>query len=197
MTEDQEQTTQVTETGGVRTQGRVKWFNNKAGYGFITSSSGENGGEDVFVHHSALITESEQYKYLVAGEYVEFCRCETDDKDHKWQAGEVKGVRGGKLMCETRNDNRVVRGPGGPGGPSGRSDQRQGREGDVPVRRTRTFRADDSYGGRNETRYRGGGPRGAPRTLLDENGEVWELVRSRRPQTSRARKTNNTTDENA
>ena len=34
--------------------GRVKWFNNKAGYGFITISSDEQSGEDVFVHHSAI-----------------------------------------------------------------------------------------------------------------------------------------------
>ena len=29
--------------------GRVKWFNNKAGYGFITASDGDRAGEDVFV----------------------------------------------------------------------------------------------------------------------------------------------------
>ena len=156
MTEEQEQTTQVTESGGPRTQGRVKWFNNKAGYGFITSSSGENEGDDVFVHHSALITESEQYKYLVAGEYVEFCRCETDDSEHKWQAGDVKGVRGGKLMCETRNENRVVRG----GGERERERERRPRdEQSGPRRPRRVFRGDESSGVRSEMRYRGGGPR--------------------------------------
>ena len=190
MTEDQEQTTQETGSDGVRTQGRVKWFNNKAGYGFITSSSGENEGEDVFVHHSALVTESEQYKYLVAGEYVEFVRCETSDSDHKWQAGEVKGVCGGKLMCETRNDNRSVRGS--------RVENRHGRDGETLIRRSRTFANDntDNQRVRSETRYRGGGPRGGPRTLRDENGEVWELVRSRRPP-ARGRRTSNVTDENA
>jgi len=190
MTEEQEQTTQVTESGGVRTQGRVKWFNNKAGYGFITSSSGETEGDDVFVHHSALMTESEQYKYLVAGEYVEFCRSETDDSEHKWQAGDVKGVRGGKLMCETRNDNRVVR-----GGSEGHVDRRP-RDSDMSRRPRRVFRGDDSGGARSEMRYRGGGPRGGTRTLHDENGEVWELVRTRRTTAPRGRR-NNTPDENA
>ena len=32
--------------------GRVKWFNNKAGYGFITVTDGSRSGTDVFVHHS-------------------------------------------------------------------------------------------------------------------------------------------------
>lgn len=191
MTEEQEQTTQVTESGGVRTQGRVKWFNNKAGYGFITSSSGETEGDDVFVHHSALVTESEQYKYLVAGEYVEFCRVETDDSEHKWQAGDVKGVRGGKLMCETRNDNRVVR-----GGSEGRGERRS-RDGETNRRPRRVFKGDDSGGYEySAPRYRGGGPRGGPRTLKDENGEVWELVRARRTTAPRGRR-NNTADENA
>ena len=53
-------------------QGRVKWFNNKAGYGFITATTGQKVGEDIFCHHSSLETDDEQYKYLVAGEYVEF-----------------------------------------------------------------------------------------------------------------------------
>ena len=49
------------------TCGRVKWFNNKAGYGFITVSKGDYNGEDVFVHHSAIEVAQEQYRYLVQG----------------------------------------------------------------------------------------------------------------------------------
>ena len=52
--------------------GRVKWFNNKAGYGFITVTDGAQSGSDIFVHHSAINVENQQYKYLVQGEYVEF-----------------------------------------------------------------------------------------------------------------------------
>ncbi len=47
-------------------KGTVKWFNNKKGYGFITSES----GTDVFVHHSAI--EGEGYKSLDEGQAVEF-----------------------------------------------------------------------------------------------------------------------------
>jgi cold shock CspA family protein len=47
--------------------GRVKWFNNKAGYGFITVTDGPKSGSDVFVHHSSIKVVSEQYKYLVQG----------------------------------------------------------------------------------------------------------------------------------
>ena len=57
------------------TNGRVKWFNNKAGYGFITVTSGEHTGVDVFVHHSVIHVGSEQYRYLVQGEYVIFNMC--------------------------------------------------------------------------------------------------------------------------
>ena len=46
--------------------GKVKWFNNSKGYGFI-----EHLGEtDVFVHYSAI--EEEGYKTLSQGEQVEF-----------------------------------------------------------------------------------------------------------------------------
>tara|TARA_Y100000389_G_scaffold203885_1_gene253954 strand:- start:4238 stop:4798 length:561 start_codon:yes stop_codon:yes gene_type:complete len=178
MSEEQEQTTLVTESNAPRTQGRVKWFNNKAGYGFITSSSGEEGSDDVFVHHSALETGAEQYKYLVAGEYVEFCRCETNDEAHKWQAGNVKGVNGGKLMCETRNENRTVR--------TGGREEHRDVEG-AQVRRRRPFRA-GTDGGSQQSRYRGGGPRGPPRTLVDEAGVEWELVRRRDNQQRRGRR---------
>ncbi len=49
-----------------RFQGVVKWFNAAKGYGFI----GRDGGEDVFVHYSAI--ESDGYKRLEKGQKVEF-----------------------------------------------------------------------------------------------------------------------------
>ena len=47
-------------------RGKVKWFSNQKGYGFITPES----GSDVFVHHSAI--QSDGYKSLDEGQAVEF-----------------------------------------------------------------------------------------------------------------------------
>ena len=47
-------------------RGKVKWFSNQKGYGFITPES----GADVFVHHSAI--QGEGYKTLTDGQEVEF-----------------------------------------------------------------------------------------------------------------------------
>ena len=47
-------------------RGKVKWFSNQKGYGFITMDS----GSDVFVHHSAI--EGDGYKTLAEGQEVEF-----------------------------------------------------------------------------------------------------------------------------
>lgn len=100
----------VEETNNTEIQlGRVKWFNNKTGFGFITITDGSNTGTDVFVHHSSIIVLSEQYRYLVQGEYVEFKLVETSGGKHKFQAGDVKGIKGGKLMCETRKEFKVAR----------------------------------------------------------------------------------------
>ena len=90
--------------------GRVKWFNNKAGFGFITvTTEGPFKGTDVFAHHSGISVLNEQYKYLVQGEYVEFHLEKTDGVKHKYQAGKVSGLNGGNLMCETRREFRQTR----------------------------------------------------------------------------------------
>ncbi len=49
-----------------RTTGKIKWFNNSKGFGFI----GLDDGADVFVHHSAI--QGEGYKTLEEGDLVEF-----------------------------------------------------------------------------------------------------------------------------
>ena len=53
------------------TTGRVKWFNESKGYGFITVDDDGNGNsQDCFVHYSAI--EGEGYRTLNEGERVEF-----------------------------------------------------------------------------------------------------------------------------
>ncbi|MEK7867941.1 MAG: cold-shock protein [Candidatus Omnitrophota bacterium] len=47
-------------------RGKVKWFNNQKGYGFITPEN----GKDVFVHHSVI--QGDGYKSLEEGQEVEF-----------------------------------------------------------------------------------------------------------------------------
>jgi CspA family cold shock protein len=52
--------------GGRLAKGTVKWFSNEKGYGFIA----REGGDDVFVHFSAI--GGEGYKSLTEGQEVEF-----------------------------------------------------------------------------------------------------------------------------
>jgi CspA family cold shock protein len=64
--------------------GTVKWFNNDKGYGFITQ---DDGGKDVFVHHSAI--SGEGYKSLAEGAKVEY---EVEDGPKGPQARSVSVV---------------------------------------------------------------------------------------------------------
>lgn len=89
-----------------RLVGRVKWFNNKSGFGFITLCEGDD--KDIFVHYSCLRAENSPYKYLVQGEYVEFDLVKTDDEKHEFHAANVTGIKGGLLMCQTHSLNNTM-----------------------------------------------------------------------------------------
>lgn len=61
--------------------GTVKWFNAEKGYGFI---SNDDGGEDVFVHYSAITSRG--YKSLTEGQKVTY---DTETKGGKISAANV------------------------------------------------------------------------------------------------------------
>lgn len=131
-------------------KGCVKWFNNKQGFGFISVTSGDKVGTDLFVHHSAIQVAKEQYKYLVQGEYVEFELCKADQASHEWQAGNVHGLDNGRLMCETRHETRITRTTSTGGRPE-----------------------DTDRTGERRVRVRGTGPREG------REGEEWFLIKRR------------------
>ncbi len=68
--------------------GKVKWFNNEKGYGFIDYMT----GEDIFVHYSAI--KQDGYKSLNEGQVVSFDLIETPKG---LQAVNVS------IMCEVKN----------------------------------------------------------------------------------------------
>lgn len=100
-----------TQTESARLIGQVKWFNNKAGYGFITinDTTDSSKSKDIFAHFSTIHVGDSQYKYLVQGEYVEFELSTSTNGTHEFQATNISGIKGGPLMCETRQSNRPVR----------------------------------------------------------------------------------------
>jgi CspA family cold shock protein len=63
--------------------GTVKWFNDAKGFGFIS----QDGGEDVFVHHTAIVADG--FRSLQEGQRVEF---EVKKGPKGLQAANVKAV---------------------------------------------------------------------------------------------------------
>ena len=99
-------------------QGKVKWFSSKSGYGFITitetpDSVDKLSQEDIFVHHTGIITSNNVYKFLVQDEMVNLKVMTLDSEKHKYQAHDVTPVQD-KLRCEIiaeRRKNQKTRRP--------------------------------------------------------------------------------------
>ena len=85
--------------------GRVKWFNSKLGYGFITTTL--NGEEvDIFVHQSNVRPNTSNYRTLREGEYVSL---NVSKSGETRQAIDVTGVNGGPLNCDIERNIRNSR----------------------------------------------------------------------------------------
>lgn len=67
-------------------EGTVKWFNDSKGYGFVTPS---DGGQDLFVHFSAIMSDGPGRKSLTDGQKVSF---EVRQGDKGLQAANVKAI---------------------------------------------------------------------------------------------------------
>ncbi|XP_010679924.3 cold shock domain-containing protein 3 [Beta vulgaris subsp. vulgaris] len=74
-----------------RSRGEVRWFSDTKGYGFIKP---EDGGEDLFVHHSDI--KSDGYRTLTEGAIVEFTFSVGENKKPK--ADDVTGPNGSSIL---------------------------------------------------------------------------------------------------
>ena len=79
--------------------GKVKWFDNAKGYGFILNAE----EEDVFVHYRSIMGDG--YKSLNEGEEVEFIQTRSDKG---WQAAEVERLAAGEDVSHAETDDEYV-----------------------------------------------------------------------------------------
>ena len=62
---------------------------------------------DIFVHHTCIkYSNTDTFRNLVTGEYVEFEVSPCPGKDGQFQAEQVTGINNGLLLSEVRNNNR-------------------------------------------------------------------------------------------
>jgi cold shock protein len=87
--------------------GRVKWFNSKLGYGFITTNLNSED-HDIFIHQSNIHPTQSRYRTLREGEYVSLNVSESGETR---QAIDVTGVNGGPLNCDLERNMRNTRRP--------------------------------------------------------------------------------------
>ena len=85
--------------------GRIKWFNNKKGFGFLSNCL---TNEDVFIHHTGIKLSEESlnsevniFKTVIEGEYVSYEK--HTDSSGRSVAKKVSGIMGGPLLCENVN----------------------------------------------------------------------------------------------
>ena len=83
--------------------GKVKWFNGEKGFGFIEQ---EGGGEDLFVHFSAITGDG--YRNLNEGDEVEF---DTERGQKGMQATNVKVTKAADPSASSRSSERSSRPP--------------------------------------------------------------------------------------
>jgi cold shock CspA family protein len=163
-------TTQETTPSATRLLGLVKWFNTKAGYGFITVCEGnEHSGKDIFVYYKSIKVVNSQYRYLVQGEYVEFDIVKPTNDKYEFHAVNVSGVKGGPIMCETRRAVQDSQPPRSSRPPVRRYKTVAPQQGDSDAAAAAPVAADSADGfnevlgkrAAREGRVRGGGGRGS------------------------------------
>merc|ERR1711865_311203 len=140
---------------GEKQTGKVKWFDPKKGFGFVTP---DQGGEDVFVHQSQI--KSEGFRTLSENMEIEFDI--ERDQNGKLSAKNVTGPQGASIVPEMHSQGRGgVRGGfrgGFRGGDSGGfGGDRYGDRGGFRGGDRGGFRGGDRYGGGDRGGFRGGG----------------------------------------
>lgn len=108
---DEQEDEEEEQPSGIVLTGRVKWFNDRRGYGYITCiTEGDFKDKDIFVHHTNVRPQESKYRTLYVNEYVQFYLGEADlcydqdnnlvKTDYEHQATFVTGVLGGPLLCD-------------------------------------------------------------------------------------------------
>lgn len=132
-----------------RVSGRVKWFDNRKGFGFVNNLT---NNAEVFVHHTGLTSQNGVFRTLYPGEYVEF-DLHHDSQSNRDYAVNVTGVQGGSLLCENQGTRLMVRRtrPAGSSSGPGSNDQSNGS--------SDGFKTVQRRGGNRPVRGRGGAAR--------------------------------------